>query len=275
MLNTFITQPFLNLLFILYASIPGHDFGLAVIILTIVIRFALYPLAKKQLHSQKALTAIQPEVNRLKEKYKDPQVFQAKVMELYKEKEVNPFGSCLPLIIQMPFILGLFYVFVKFKDPNFISFGNESGILSQIYPFIKEWGFVRDFIAANSGVDTHFFGLVDLSKAGAPSGVFNFSAYYWPAAILGLLAGALQFVQTKMLAPKAKDKGNDPQAGAMAGMTYIFPLLTIFIAVSLPAALPLYWSVTTLFAIAQQYLVMHRDVEVLEKKSERKRSKKS
>lgn len=261
MLNTLVTQPFLNLLFVLYTAIPGHDFGLAVIILTIVIRFALYPLAKKQLHSQKALTAIQPEVNQLKEKYKDPQVFQAKVMELYKEKEVNPFGSCLPLLIQMPFIIGLFYVFVKFKDPNFLPLSNETGILSQVYPFIKEWGFVKSFVANNSAVDTHFFGLVDLAK---------------PSLYFAIAAGALQFVQTRMLTPKTKDgTKKDAQANMTASMSYIFPVLTVFIAVSLPAALPLYWSVTTLFAIGQQYLVMHHDVEVLEEKSERKRSKKS
>jgi YidC/Oxa1 family membrane protein insertase len=258
MLNTLVTQPFLNLLFALYTAIPGHDFGLAVIILTVVIRFALYPLAKKQLHSQKAMTAIQPEVNKLKEKYKDPQVFQAKVMELYKEKEVNPYGSCLPLIIQMPFILGLFYVFIKFKDPNFLPLNSDTGIMSQIYPWLKDLGFVKSFLANNTAVDTRFLGLVDLSK---------------PNVYLAVFAGALQFVQSKMLTPKKKEK--DAQSNMMSGMTYIFPFLTVFIALSLPAALPIYWSVTTLFAIGQQYLVMHHDVEVLEESSERKRSKKS
>jgi YidC/Oxa1 family membrane protein insertase len=145
--------------------------------------------------------------------------------------------------------------------------------MSQIYPFVKELGFVKSFVANNSAVDTHFLGLIDLSKAGAQSGAFNFANYYWPAAILGIAAGALQFVQTKMLTPKTKEK--DPQTNMASSMMYIFPLLTVFIAVSLPAALPLYWSVTTLFAIGQQYLVMHHDVEVLEDKSERKRSKKS
>jgi YidC/Oxa1 family membrane protein insertase len=90
---------------------------------------------------------------------------------------------------------------------------------------------------------------------------------------LAVFAGALQFVQTKMLAPKNKEK--DTQANITASMSYIFPALTVFIALSLPAALPLYWSVTTLFAIGQQYLIMHHDVEVLEESSERKRSKKS
>jgi YidC/Oxa1 family membrane protein insertase len=204
------------------------------------------------------MTAIQPEVNKLKEKYKDPKEFQAKTMELYKEKEVNPFGSCLPLLIQMPFLFGLFYVFIKFKDPAFLTLADNSGILGQIYPAVKDWGFVSGFIGAKSAVDTHFLGLVDLAT---------------PSIALAIFAGALQFVQSKMLTPKKQD--GDKQANMAASMTYIFPFLTIFISLSLPAALPLYWSVTTIFAIGQQYLVMHRDVEVLEETSERKRSKKS
>ncbi len=259
MLNTLITQPFLNLLFVITSAIPGHDFGLAVIFLTLVVRFGLYPLAQKQLHSQKALTEIQPEVNRLKEKYKDPQEFQAKVMELYKEKEVNPFGSCLPLVIQMPFIIGLFYVFIKFKDPAFLNLTTDSGVLGQLYPWVRGLGFVQKYIGSTGTVDTKFFGLVDLAK---------------PNVVLAVIAGILQFVQSKMLTPKKQD-GKDPANAMASQMTYIFPVLTVFIALRLPAALPVYWSVTTLFAIAQQYLVMHRDVEVLEATSEGKRSKKS
>jgi hypothetical protein len=97
MFEMLITRPLLNVLFFFSAVIPGHDFGIAVILLTVFVRLILWPLAQKQLHSQKKLNAIQPEVNRLKKKYeKDPQKFNAAVMELYKEKETNPFSSCLP-----------------------------------------------------------------------------------------------------------------------------------------------------------------------------------
>ncbi len=257
MFEAIIVKPLLNALFLLYTAIPGHDFGLAVIALTLVVRFALYPLAKKQLHSQKALTEIQPEINRLKEKYKDdPKVFQAKTMELYKEKEINPFGSCLPTLLQFPFLIGLFYVFLKFQDSAFLTFG-DGGILNQIYPWVKDFGFVKSFIGSVEAVNTVSFGLVDLAQ---------------PNVIIGVVAGALQFVQSKMLAPK-KQEGDKTNMATQ--MTYLFPILTVVIAVRLPAALPVYWSTTTLFAIIQQYLIIHRDVETLEEKSERKRSKKS
>lgn len=247
MFNTIIIQPLLNILLFFYAVIPGHDFGIAVILLTILVRLVLWPLASKQLHSQKKLSAIQPEVNRLKNKYKkDPQKFNAAVMELYKEKEVNPFSSCLPTLLQFPFLIGLFYVFLKFRNPEFLKLTPE-GILKDIYPFIQNFGPVKAFIEASDMVNTNFFGVMDLAK---------------PSIVLAVAAGALQFVQSKMLMPK--EKGADTQSALTSQMTYLFPVLTIVIAWNLPAALPLYWAVTTLFAVGQQYLVMHRDVEVLE-----------
>lgn len=252
-----IIQPLLNILFFFYSIVPGHDFGIAVILLTLFVRFALWPLAARQLHSQKAMNAIQPEVNKLKAKYKDaPQKFNASVMELYKEKEVNPFSSCLPTLLQLPFLFGLFYVFNKFRDPSFIKIAQDSGILTQIYPALKDASFIKPFILSIKEVNTNFFGLLDLAK---------------PSIYLGVAAGALQFVQSKMLMPAHQEK--DTASAVTSQMTYLFPILTIMIAISLPAALPLYWSVTTLFAIGQQYLVMHKDVESLEKKSERKRRK--
>lgn len=247
MFNIIIVQPLLNILFAFYAIIPGHDYGVAVILLTVLVRLVLWPLASKQLHSQKKMTAIQPEVNRLKNKYKkDSQKFNAAVMELYKEKEVNPFSSCLPTILQFPFLIGLFYVFLKFKNPDFLKLTPE-GILKDIYPFIQNLGPVKAFISTHSSMSTTFFGFMDLAK---------------PSIALAVIAGALQFVQSKMLMPK--EKGADAQSALTSQMTYLFPLLTVFIAWRLPAALPLYWSVTTLFAVGQQYLIMHRDVEVLE-----------
>lgn len=247
-----IINPLLNLLFVFYALI--RDYGVAVILLTAVIRLALWPLAKKQLIGQKEMNKIQPEANKLKEKYKnDPQKYQAALMELYKEREINPFGSCFLTLIQLPFLFALFFVFNKFRIPEFTSLQNPNGILSQIYPFVENFGPVKALISEATQINTTFLGLVDLSKPFVPFAV---------------LAGILQFAQTKMITPKKQKEGGDAAAAMMSQMTYFFPILTVVIAFSLPAALPLYWTVTTLFAILQQYLVMHHDVEVLEEKSE-------
>lgn len=269
-----IVQPLLNALFIIVAALPSHDFGIAIIILTILIRIALFPVARKQIHSQKAMSAIQPEVNKLKEKYKGkPKELQVATMELYKEKEFNPFGSCLPLLIQMPFLIGLFYVFRKFQDSAILSLRNPDAILSQIYPWVESLDFVDAYVQSHEVVSTLFLGVIDLAKVGAPEGIFNIAAYYWPAIVLGLIAGALQFIQTKMLTPKKQS--DDPAAKISSQMVYMFPLLTVGISLTFPAALPLYWITTTLFAIGQQYFSMRHDVEELEENSERKSSKKS
>lgn len=278
MFETFIVQPILNILFVINAITPGNDFGIAVILLTILIRFALFPVVKKQLHSQKALTAIQPEVNKLKEKYKDdPQKFQAATMELYKEKEVNPFGSCLPLLLQMPFLYGIFALFKRVGDVGFISLNGDGSIINSLYSFVGNFGFVKDYIASHEVINTVALNVIDLAKVGAPEGVSNFAAYYWPAVVLGVATGIFQLIQTKMMAPKKQP--NDVKEDAMTGITknmmYFFPVMIILISLGLPAALSLYWVTTTLFGIGQQYLIMHQDVEELEEGSERKRSKKS
>lgn len=252
-----IISPLLNLLFAFYALIPGHDFGVAVILLTAVIRLALWPLAKKQLIGQREMSKIQPEANRLKEKYgSDPQKYQAAVMELYKEKEINPFSSCFLLLIQLPFLFALFYVFNKFQSPAFVDLTNPNGILSQIYPFLKNMDAVKATLSGMTKIDTTLFGIIDLAKPYIP---------------LAIAAAALQFVQTKMITPKKQE--GDAASAMTSQMTYLFPILTVVIAYNLPAALPLYWSVTTLFAILQQYLVMRHDVEELEEKSERSTKK--
>lgn len=254
-----IIKPMINLLFAFYSLVPGHDFGVAVILLTAVIRFALWPLAQKQLIGQREINKIQPEANKLKEKHgKDPQKYQAALMELYKEKEINPFSSCFLTLIQLPFLFALFYVFIKFQSAEFLSLSGDKSIIHQIYPFVQNFAPIKSFISGITKVDTQFLGLIDLAKPYLP---------------LAIIAGGLQFLQTKMITPK-KQEGGDAAVAMTAQMVYFFPLLTIVIAITLPAALPLYWIVTTAFAILQQYLVMHHDVEILEEKSE-KGSKKS
>lgn len=247
MINNLIVVPFINILVVLYSLIPGHDFGIAVIVFTVLIRLALWPFASKALHGQKAMQEIQPEVEKLKKKYKKNSTeFNKAVMELYKEKEVNPFGSCLPSLIQMPFLFGMFYTFMKFKNPAFIALGNPSGIQSFLYLPVKNLSFVKNLFASQAVIKTTFLGILDLAK---------------PSVVVALIAAATQFVQTKMMTPQ---KSQDQSQKAMSQMTYLFPGLTFVFGLRFPAALPLYWAVQSGFAVFQQYLVMHRDVSFLE-----------
>ncbi len=261
MFDTIFVKPLLNILFFFSSVVPGHDFGVAVILITILVRIVLWPIVSKQLHSQRAITAIQPEMNKLKEKYKgDSQKLNAAVMELYKEKEVNPFSSCLTTLIQLPFLFALFAVFRKFVDPEFIKISADSGIMTQIYPFLKNTSLVTNFTNSITTLNTSMFGLLDLAAVKAPVNLF-----------LGALAGVLQFIQSKMLMPKKQE--NDKASAITSQMTYLMPLMTVWFAYILPGALALYWATSTLFAVGQQYLIMNKEVETLEENKNGKKRK--
>lgn len=238
MFNTILVHPIFNLLAVLYAFV--HDFGLAVILLTILVRLLLWPLITKQLHSQRALQELQPELKRIKEQAAGDRTLEGQLtMELYKEREINPFASFLPLLIQLPIFFALFIVLRDIVLP---------GELAKVaYPFVQNLDAIADIIKNHAPFHPTLFGLVDLGK---PS--------VWLAA-----AGALaQFAQTKQITPKHTP--GDTQAQVMTGMVYVFPFITFFVGLSLPSALPLYWAVSSLVAVLQQYLVLKRDVRELE-----------
>lgn len=240
MLTTIFVQPFLNILLLLYALVPGHDFGVAIILLTVLVRLAVWPLVTRQLHSQRLMQRLQPEVAAIREKAKgDRQEETRMLMELYKERGTNPFSSILPLLVQMPFIIGLFYVLRDSVKPEEIS---RLG-----YDFVLHLGPVAEAIKSDIFQPT-LFGLVDLSK---------------PNMALGILAGLAQFYQARQLLPQSTAAGGS-QAKIMKNMTYVFPFATAIFAMTLPSALALYWMITSLIAAFQQYWVLLRDAHELE-----------
>jgi YidC/Oxa1 family membrane protein insertase len=117
MFTTIIVQPIFNLLVLIYALIPGHNFGLAIIIFTILVRLLMWPLVKKQLHHAKALRELQPELKKIKAAAKgDRQKESQLTMELYKEKEINPFASLGIVLVQLPILIGLYIGLRKIID---------------------------------------------------------------------------------------------------------------------------------------------------------------
>lgn len=246
MFNTLIVYPLLNLLMVVYGIIPGHDFGIAVILMTIIIRLALWPLAGKQLHSQKKMQELQPEIAKVRKAAAgDRQKESQLLMELYKEKEINPLSSCLPTLIQFPFLIALFFV-LKLATQDFTVFS------SHLYSFVAGLPHVKQLFADPTLFKPYLLGIVNLAK---------------PSIVLAILAGISQYVQVKMITPKV-EKSDDPQARMASSMTLIFPLLTGVIALSLPAALPLYWTTANLVSIFQQKLIMGEEVEKLEEEVE-------
>jgi len=218
-------QPIFNLLVFFY-NLVG-DIGLAIILLTIVIKIVLSPFFIQSVKAQRAMQAIQPKLDELKEKYKDKkEELGPAIMQLYKKEKVSPFSSCLPLLIQFPFLIAVFQVF---------RIGLTNGSLDIIYPFITNPG----------SLNPVSFGLLDMGHS---------------SIVIAILAGAAQFWQSKTMMGKKQAKVNqNSMASAMTKqMTYFMPLITIFIGASLPAGLTFYWFLTTLLGAAQQVYVFKK-----------------
>jgi YidC/Oxa1 family membrane protein insertase len=226
--NLILYQPLFNILILFYQYLPGKDFGVAVILLTALIRLITYPLMAKAIKSQKALSELQPKIQEVQQKFKNDKQAQAKeIMALYKKEKINPFGAFLPLLIQLPILFALYGVFWKGLQPE---------ALNNLYSFVSNPG----------AIDPTFLGILNLAQ---------------PSIILAVLAGICQFIQTKTMAPKAQKTKDGDKMGQFSNMMqkqmlYLFPLFTVFILFKLPSAIGLYWVVTSLFSIGQQYIIM-------------------
>ncbi len=225
--NQILYYPLFNALIWLYNNIPGQDLGIAIIVLTALIRFILYPLSQKAIQSQKAMAKLQPEIKEIRKKYKGKEEQAKAMMNLYQKYKINPFSGCLPILIQLPILFALYRVFFTGLDPQ---------RLNGLYSFIEQ----------PTSLSPMFLGIVDLSQR---------------SIILAVLTGILMFIQSKMIMPKktaqptqgVKIAGLDISSLMSQQMLYFMPLITVLIAWNLPAALPLYWIVITLFGIIQQY----------------------
>lgn len=270
MFTTLIVQPIFNLLALIYALLPGHNFGLAIILFTIVVRLLMWPLVKKQLRQVKVMRKLQPELKKIKVAAKgDRRKESLLMMELYKERGVNPFGSLGVLILQIPILFGLYIGLQKvIKDP--------SQIETFAYPFIQGLGWMKELASNVHLFDATLFGVVDLTRPALSGG-----SVYWPAMLIVAGSAVAQYYQSKQLAPNTKDSrtvrsilkeaGKGQQAdqselnAAMGrNMRYILPLLIFLFTVNIPSALSLYWLVSGLTALIQQSIVLRDDAVEME-----------
>ncbi len=224
-IHTVLYQPFFNLLIFIAWLIPGHSIALAIIVLTIIVRLILLPSSIKAAHHQVRSLEMQPKINKIRSEIKDQQEQSKALMALYKEEGFSPFGSCLPLLIQIPIIWVLFAVFKSGLD-------------------ISSYKDLYSFLPRPETLNTFFFGM-DITKPDP-----------W---ILPIVAGLLQFGLSylTMLPQKniVKPEANDPTAMMTKQMLFIAPLITVFFGRTMPAALVIYWIATTVFGIGQQWYV--------------------
>lgn len=229
-LHLTIYTPLYNGLVFFIDVIPGHDVGVAVIVLTILVRIVLIPLSKKVVESQLAMKKVGPEVEKLKKKYKNDKAEQSRaIMALYKERGVHPFAGFGLLLIQLPILFALYYIFAQSGLPKI-----ETAIL---YPFVH----------APSAVNMEFLGLINMA---APHNI-----------TLSVLVAISQYVQTRLSMGKTQDDSaveaslsKDMARSFDIQARYVMPLMFGGIAYILPAAAPLYYLTQNLFMIGQEYL---------------------
>ncbi len=224
--NTILVSPLFNFLVYIYDTIG--DIGIAIIILTLIVKIILFPLTKKSIKSQRELQILQPKIKEIQEKYKkDKQEMSKEMLRMYKKHNVNPLGGCLPILIQLPILIALYEVFRK---------GFNASSLDFLYSFVPNPGIINPF----------FLNLVNLAET---------------SLILAIIAAAAQyfqgyFMQLKMkFAPVQNGNKADFAQIMQKQMLYMMPVMILIFSLSLPAALPLYWIVNTLFTLGQELYI--------------------
>lgn len=232
--NFLFDRPILNSLIFLY-KILGNNFGLAIITLTLGIRTALIPLILPSLRSARVLRDLQPELDKLKKKYKDKRKLQEEQLKLYREHGVNPAAGCLPYLLQFLILIALYRVFIHFI---------QTGMVDNTE--VK-----MDFLWLNLAQPDVF--IIPVMKNLKLPGLFIISAALAQLFLSKLTMPAVKAAQIK--AKETEEKSDDMAAIMQKQMIFVMPLMTILVGMNLPSGLALYWLVTTVFSIFQQYLI--------------------
>jgi YidC/Oxa1 family membrane protein insertase len=265
-----IVQPIFNLLLGLYSIIPGGDFGIAIIVFTILVRFAIYPLTRSMLHQTRIMRKLQPELVKIKKRAKgDKQAVGVQMMELYKKNGVNPFRPIGILLIQLPIFIGLYYVIRIFTL-------EREQIAKYTYDFLESIGPIKLIIDKPSEFNERLFGFIDLTQSAVGSnGIQIFLV------LLAVVAAITQFIMSKQTMPQTEDKRrlrdimaeaaegkqadqSEMNAIVMQKMTKVLPFFMFFLMISLPGAIALYYATSNIVAVLQQSYLLRQDEHELE-----------
>jgi YidC/Oxa1 family membrane protein insertase len=228
--HTVLYQPLYNAFIFLFDVLPWFDAGVLVVVFTILVKLVIFPLSRKAVSAQMELKSVEPELAAIREKYKTDKKEQAKrTMDLYKEKKINPFSGIIVVLIQLPIIFALYYVFLR------------SGL-----PKLND-GLLYSFIARPENINMNFLGLINITH----------KSY-----VLALLAGITSFFQIRFSVPAYKKSGDsgksfkDDLAKSMnTQMRYVFPIIVLFISYSISGVVALYWTTSNLFTLGQEFVI--------------------
>lgn len=271
MFELLIVKPLFNLLVLIYALLPGHNFGLALVLFTIIIRLLMWPLVKKQLHHAKAMRELQPEIKRIKKAAAgNRQQESLMLMALYKEREISPFSTFGILIVQLIILIGLYSGLKRvIDDPN--------AIVTYSYSWLSNFGWLKELAGNIALFDETLLGFIDLTR----SALVQNGGIYWPAMFLVIGSSVTQYYQSKQLMPSDENSRSlrqilreasagkqadqaEVQAATGKTMRIFIPALIFIFTVGLASALALYWFVSGLVAYIQQSRVLGKDKAELE-----------
>lgn len=272
MFDLLIVQPIFNLLVLVYGLVPFHNFGVSIIIFTIIIRLLMWPVVKKQLHHAKAMRKLQPELKRIKKAAAgNKQQESLMLMELYKERGISPFGTLGVLVVQLIILTGLYFGLRRVAlDPK--------AVLDFSYSWLHNLPWLKTLATDINLFDSSLLGFIDLKRAAINPGGGGF---YYPALMLVLGSAVAQFFQSKQLLPQAKDarslrtilkeagsgkQSDQAEVNAAIGQStkWILPIFIVLFTVQLASALSLYWLVGGIVAYIQQSKILGQDEEEME-----------
>jgi YidC/Oxa1 family membrane protein insertase len=229
--TTVFSQPLYNGLIFLMTFIPGTDAGIAIIIFTIFVRVILYPLSKKSIETQMGLKASESEVARIREKFTDKTQQASKIMELYREKKLNPLSGFALIAVQIPIVFALYRIFLRSGLP------------------IVDGSLLYPFVSTPASISMQFLGLLDITE----------KSY-----LLALICALTQYIQARLALPPAKPRleaetFKDNLARSMnVQMRYFFPVVVFFIVYNLSGTIALYWIANNTCSILQEWYVRRK-----------------
>jgi YidC/Oxa1 family membrane protein insertase len=245
--NALLVYPLINLLVL--ADYFVHDFGLAVVIVTVAIRLALFPVFRAQVRSSRAMQELAPAMNDIKKKYgNDRARLQQEQMKLYKERGINPVGGCLPMLVFFPVLFAMYAAFQQVGGLGTTALTMEKLTGGVLWPFISPLFADRP---PSETIDLAAHWLPWISNLAQPDHLFfNFIGP------LPIISALLQLVASVQALPRNPPQTDDPTQRTMQSMTYYLPLITVVFFKDLAAGVFIYYITTTIFQLIQQYFVM-------------------
>lgn len=277
--DVLIVQPIFNILMAIYGLIP--DFGISIIIFTIVIRLLLWPMVKKQLHQAKAMRKMQPELAKINAKYKNNRQARAMaMMELYKKHNISAFGSIGILLVQLPILIGIYRVvqIFVFDKPDLGRYA---------YDFLEHMPVVANLIAHPDQLNQNFLGMLDLTQHAVSQ-----NGTVWSLVLLAVIAAVTQYLTSKQLSPAGDNKKrlrdvlqeaadgkeadqSEINAIVMRKTMKFMPIVMLLVVLNLPGALALYMAVSNVLAYAQNAIILRGDVTEMESIAQEKKQSQS